>query len=530
MHFDLILQGGTVVDGTGAAARRADVGVLDGLVNAVGALPNAAATEILDVTGRVVAPGFIDVHSHSDLAVFLPKDQAEVKLAGIRQGVTTEVCGNCGLTPFPRTPRFAAMVDRNVSGAFPAGSPTFDSLVEYREALDRMPLVSNLAPLLGHGSLRGAVMGFADRAPRADELRDLERLTEEAMDQGAFGLSSGLIYPPGVYASAEEITALARIAGRYGRPYTTHMRDESDRVTEALAEALQVGRDANVAVQVSHHKLGGQRNWGRSQQTLAMIEGARDEGVDVALDVYPYTAGSTMLRAILPPWANDGGVDLLLERLRDGSVRDRIARDFEFGLPGWQDFVRQAGWAGIVIASAPSHTELEGLSVAAIAAATGQSAVEAVADLLVAEAAGVIVLIHLMDLPDVAAIDDHPLAMLGSDGIPLPGRQHPRLAGAFARGLQVSRDRNGLGRLPDRIRRMTSLPASRFGVPDRGIVRAGLVADLVVFDSETVRSPATYADPLLRPTGVDHVVVGGAVVIRNGADAGPRVGRVLEPR
>src|SRR5581483_4168111 len=276
----------------------------------------------------VVAPGFIDAHAHTDLSYFAVGDQPELRLAGLRQGVTTEVCGNCGWTPFPRTDAFGADVDRHIGAIFPDPVPLFESYGGFRAAAGKEPMAANLVPLIGHGTIRAAAMGLADRAPTADELRAMERLVAQAMEEGAFGLSSGLMYPPGVYSSAAEVTALATVAARYGGVYATHMRDEADHVVESVTETLRVGAAAGVAVQVSHHKVAGSRNWGRTAETLAAIERARASGLDVTVDAYPYTAGSTMLRALLPPWANDGGVEPLLQRLADPAAVRRMERDF----------------------------------------------------------------------------------------------------------------------------------------------------------------------------------------------------------
>lgn len=523
MEFDVILRGGDVLDGTGAAARRADVGVRSGRIAAVADLTVADAPDVVDASGCVVAPGFIDVHAHTDLAGLLDDAHSDVKTAGIRQGVTTEVCGNCGFSPFPALTDEVDPADPYLGLLPEASRRYYRSLADFRDAMAEVPLVANLAPLLGHGRIRSVVVGGDDRPPTSDELADMRRLTHEAMEDGAFGLSSGLIYAPAVFADTEELIALAAIAGRYGRPYTTHMRDEADHVEAALDEALRIGREAKAAIEISHHKIAGRRNWGRSQQTLAMVENARQSGLDVTIDVYPYTAGSTFLAALLPPWVLDGGPGPMLERLRDRQARRRIERNYRTGLPGWQNLVGLAGWDSVIVAGEPPRA---GRSIAVLADGSGTTELDYVADLLI-EDPRTIVIIHMMDEDEVEQIGDQPFAIVGSDGVPIPGSQHPRLAGTFARVLR--RHRGDADRLADAVRRMTSLAAERFRLTDRGVVAEGKAADLVVFDRDRVADRATYEHPLLSPVGIHDVLIAGEFVVRGGRLTGARPGTVLEP-
>ncbi|HEX9888214.1 MAG TPA: D-aminoacylase [Nitriliruptorales bacterium] len=514
--FDLILRHGTVMDGTGSAAVVTDIGIRDGRIAAIGDLDAATAELERDVTGRVVSPGFIDVHAHTDQAPFLADGNDHIKLASIRQGVTTEVPGNCGFCPFP------------VAAAPEASDPPtnhfrgFTTLAGYRAALAEIPLAVNLAPLAGHHSLRGTVVGYDDRAPTAEELGEMRRLLRGAMDDGAFGFSTGLVYAPGRFATTEEVAELAREAAHAGRPYVTHMRDEADEVDVAVAEALQIGRTSGAAVQISHHKVALEHNWGRSEITLAMIEAARGGGQDVTIDVYPYTAGSTGLVNVLPVAALEGGPDAIRERLQDGEARRRLAEELSGG-PRYR-----SGWSDIVLASADGHEDEQGRSIAEIVAATGRDPVDYVCDVLLDDP-WAIMLAHGMDPDEVATIGSRPYAMVGSDGIPMPGHQHPRISGTFARVLgAAARDRDGRD-LPDLIRRMTSLPAQKFAIPDRGVLARGKVADVVVFDPATVADRATYEDPWQPPVGIELVLLAGTAVVLDGRDTGHAGGRVLEP-
>jgi N-acyl-D-aspartate/D-glutamate deacylase len=516
MAFDLVLRGGEVFDGTGTPPRRVDIAVTGERIEAVDDLSTAESAETVEITGLSVAPGFVDVHAHTDVVMFLDDEHVDVKAAGVRQGVTTEVAGNCGSSPFP-----VRGDDDPYLGAF-GGRRRFGGVGEYRAALAGEGLYANIAPLLGHGAVRASVVGRDARPPTDDELRDMRRVVATAMDEGAFGLSSGLIYAPGVYAQTEELIALASEMRRYGRPYTTHMRDEGDHVTDAVAEALRIAAEGGVAVQISHHKLAGRRNWGRSSETLAQIEAARAGGTDVTIDVYPYTAGSTFLAAILPPWVLDGGPRAMLERLRDSTSLDKIRLDFVAGLPGWQSLVDLAGWDSIVLAGEPPFA---GRSIGDLAADEGVDETVFVARVL-QENPGALIILHMMKEDEVRSIGDQPFAMVGSDGIPVPGRQHPRLAGTFARIL--NRHAADEQRLSDAIKRMSLLPAQRFALPDRGTIATGMFADLVVFDRRAVADKATYDDPLLYPAGIPHVLVAGRFAVRNRELQAP-AGRVLEP-
>ena len=530
MTFDLILRGGLVVDGTGGPPRRADVGVVDGRITAVADLSAAEAAEILDVAGRAVAPGFIDAHTHSDLAALLPEAWRAIPLAPLRQGVTTEVCGNCGESPFPTTPQHRVASNSNTDAVFQVGIGALESFDAYAQRMSTCALPTNQAPMLGHGSLRGAAMGFDNRPADADELATMIRLTREAFEQGAFGLSSGLIYTPGLYAPEQELVELAAVAAAFGAPYVSHMRDEADRVADAIEEALRIGRGSGAGVHISHHKVAGRRNWGRSAETLGLLDLARSRGQDVTVDVYPYTAGSTGLHALLPPWANDGGIAAMLARLASADVRTRIADDLRTGLPGWQNIAGPAGWDNVVLAGSPAAPEIEGLSVADLSAATGRPPVDTVCDIIIADEARTVVVLHMMSDDDVDSIRAWPAAMVGSDGVPVPGKPHPRLAGTFAKALRAPDPSDPWTGLPARVRRMTSMPAERYRIPARGTLSVGAAADLVVFDPATVTDRATYVDPLLPPQGIEHVFVAGVAGIRNGRPTGSYAGRVLRAR
>ncbi|WP_307856722.1 N-acyl-D-amino-acid deacylase family protein [Catenulispora pinistramenti] len=469
----------------------------------------------------MVAPGFIDAHTHSDTAAIDAVDAvdgAEGRLdtaqvfASVVQGVTTEIAGNCGHSVFPG--RYSGLA----------------ALGRVHSAIGR---VNHLASLIGHGTVRAAVVGYSARAASASEITRMAAVVDEALAAGAVGFSTGLIYTPGSYADTAEVTALARVAARHGKPYVTHLRDEMAGVEGALEEAIAIARNSGAALHVSHHKTAGKFAWGRTEVTLARLAGLRDAGMDVTCDVYPYTAGSTGLGAMLPPWAHDGGPARLLARLREAGQRDLLRKAIAEGVPGWENTVGNGGWDRIVVAGAPRHAGYQGRTIADLAGAAGVDALDLVAELLLAEDGDVTIISHSMREDDVRRVLAAPFAMIGSDGVPKPGLPHPRWAGSFARVLGHYAREEGLFGLPEAVRKMTGAPAARFGLTDRGVLRDGAHADLVVFDAARISDRATFAEPLLPPTGVRLVVVGGAVVVRDGTVLRDRVatgagpGRVL---
>ena len=489
---DLVIRGGTVYDGTGTPGIRADVAVRGDRIVSVGAIAERGGVEI-DATSLAVSPGFIDVHSHDDFAV-LTDPQMAFK---VMQGVTTDVVGNCGsgVIPFDAGLRRFRRLDPE------ANPPTWDSFGTYLARVDEMAPSCNVAVLIGHGSLRHGAMGLDQRVPTASELERMRAWVREGVEAGAVGLSTGLIYEPGRYARTEEVIALAKeLQGGRGL-YATHMRNEAAGLLDAVTEAIRIGEEGRVPVQISHHKAGGRDNWGRVRDSLRLIESARSRGLDVTADQYPYTAGSTSLHAVIQNGA------------------------FRTDSPGGLGTL--AG-ADVLIASAPQHGEWEGLRLSDLTTRWRLSDEDAARRVVEAEGEACFVVVFSMDEADVRTVMAHPTTMIGSDGVPAAGsKPHPRLYGCFPRVLgHYTRDEHVLD-LPTAIHRMTGMPASKFQLSDRGAIRAGAFADLVVFDPSRIRDTATYEDPRRFPDGIRAVFVNGVAVARDGAHTGARPGRAV---
>lgn len=532
--FDLLLRGGTVIDGTGAPGRRADVGVLGDRILAVGDLSLVADDGVglkLDVSDRVVAPGFIDPHGHSDGSLFL--DGALI--SHLRQGFTTQLSGNCGDTLAPITPIGRDLVEISLrSNALTARWRTF---AEYLDEVEREPLGPNVAFLVGHGTIRASVLGADARAPTDLELRAMVREVEAAIGAGAVGLSSGLIYAPGVHAGPAEMAALVSAATRHGALYASHIRNEAAGLFDALEEALTAVRAAGDGgrLQVSHLKCGSRAVWGRAAEALDVLERARSDGVDVAADQYPYMAAATTLTIILPPALLGLGVEECVAALGDREVRFRVRAEIDQGSSGWENVASDPGWAGIRISHAASHPDWAGRSLAELGEDLGADPADLAFDALMDDRLDVSIVLDCMNEADVETIMAVPWIAVCTDaegrrpGHPIldAGRPHPRTYGSTARILGTYvRDRGTLP-LETAVAKLTSVPAARLGLRDRGTVREGAFADLVVFDPATVADEATYLEPARHPRGIDHVIVNGRPAVLAGQETGQRPGRLL---
>lgn len=497
-QYDLVIRGGRLVDGSGAPWREGDLAIQDGKIAGIGRFEGRGVREI-EAKGLVVAPGFIDVHAHAEDGL----RERPAALNFVHDGVTTIVTGNCG-------------------GSAPDLAAFFDEIT-------RGGLGLNAASLVGHNTVRRTAMGMERRPPTIEELAKMQALVDEAMRAGAVGLATGLIYTPGTWADTDEVVALARVAARHGGIYATHMRSEGDKVKEAIAEAIDVGRRAGLPVQISHFKISHKKSWGRSDETIAMVEQARAAGIDVAVDQYPYPASATSLSVMLPSWALEGGGDALKQRLADSASRERIAREMKDTIRK-RNGRKDLGYA--VVARYEPDPAREGKSILDITRARGQKSLEAqIATVLeMMEQGGAGMVYFGMSDEDVDRILAWPLSAVASDaGIPTfgNGKPHPRGYGSNARVLgHYVRERRLLS-LEEAVRKMTSLPAHRFGFSDRGLLRPGLAADVVVFDAKTVADRATFAAPHAYSQGFHLVLVNGVPVIDAGRPTDARPGQVL---
>jgi N-acyl-D-amino-acid deacylase len=527
MH-DLIIRSAKIVDGTGNPWFRGDVAVAGTSIAAVGHVTGEAG-RVIDAKGLCVCPGFIDVHAHGD---FTPYDKTVVDYK-LRQGITTEVNGNCGFSAAPVHPSTVGLVRKYVEGfiAPEQGVPwNWQSLGEYLDSIAQAGLAINIAPLIGHGALRAAVMGYEQRAPSAAELDTMKALMRESMEQGAFGLSTGLVYVPGTYAQTGEIIAIAKVAARYGGLYATHMRDEGERLFEAFDEAIQIGRHAEIPVQVSHHKASGRPNHGKVRETLKRLEAERAKGLDITVDQYPYTASSTTLASVLPPWAQVGGVPKILERLRDPATRREITAAMVADPQHGEHMIRGCSSDEILIASVKSarNKDCEGKSLWQIAEMRREEPLETVFNLLVDEECAVAMIMFTMAEEDVRAVMRHPATMIGTDGIWSHGKPHPRIYGTYPRILGTYVREQRLLSVEEAVRKMTSFPAQKFGLWKKGIVRAGMDADLVIFDPDTIAERSTFQEPHQYPAGLPYVILNGQVVVDQGQYTGKLAGQVMK--
>jgi N-acyl-D-amino-acid deacylase len=528
MHYDILITDGYVFDGSGNPWIKGDIGIKNGRISEIGALPGAKAEERINAAGLAVSPGFIDFHCHSDALPFI----APVETAKILQGVTTETIGHCGFSLAPVFSNTLDLLQKYASFLCLGRSLPWNwqSLGDLLNRMEERPYVTNIASLVGHGTIRIAAMGFADREPMAEELAFMEKLLSQAFADGAFGLSFGLPYPPGIFSHGPEILALCRVAAREGGFFTVHMRSERGEVLDSVAEVIAIGEGSGAPAIISHHKTFGRENWGKSRQTLRLIEEARERGVDITCDAYPYIASNTVLRSLLPPWAHEGGVEKLIERLRSLDNRLRLRHEMNEGLPGWESPGKSAGWENVIISSCKKNKTSEGKNIQELASLKKIEPAEAIFDLLIEEEGDALMVVFGMSEEDVAYILKHPAVMVASDGIPSDGKPHPRYFGTFPRVLgKYVREEKLMG-LPEAIRKITSMPAQRLGLQDRGMLKEGMWADITIFDAQEVKDKSSFVDPHTPPVGIQYVLVNGQVAVRDGHFTGTHAGEVLRKK
>jgi N-acyl-D-aspartate/D-glutamate deacylase len=527
--YDLIVSGGSVLNGDGTPAVTADVGIRDGRIAAIGDLTTAQTRQRIDAAGLTVAPGFIDMHNHSDYTI-LAEPKAE---SMIRQGVTTMVLGESrsagpvksGANDDPRSRADGATVDWTTLGG-------------YFAKLERQHMSTNIASYVGEEQVWTYVKGYGQTPATPAEIEQMKRLIAQAMEEGALGLSTSLLQPPSSIATTANLIELAKVSRQYGGIYSSHIRDEGENVFKAVDEAIRIGAGANIPVDILHMKIAHQALWGRAGEIIAMVQKARDAGQNVQANVYPYTAGQNNLSSIIPPWAHDGGRQKLLERLRDPAARRRMHDEVLHGLPNWYNhyLATGGGWSGMLLVSLQNERNkpFQGKRMSDLIAARGGDPVDALFDVLVEEGGSVPTVFFHHSEPDMQLVLKQPWTSIGSDGSAVnpegpTGRSHPhpryygtfpRVLGRYARDLKVIT-------LPDAVRKMTSLNADKIGLKDRGRLKEGGWADVTVFNSATVIDKATFENPHQFPVGIEYVIVNGVVTVERGRHTGALAGRVL---
>jgi N-acyl-D-aspartate/D-glutamate deacylase len=530
-RFDVLITNGHVVDGTGSPWYAADVGIRDGHIAAIGHLAGAPATQTIDAAGRVVAPGFIDMLGQSELTVLVEPTLP----SKIFQGITTEITGEGGSV----APLDDAIIKADkVSYDHFKITPDWRTYAQYFARVEKQGLGINMAHYVGATQVRRMVLGDDDKQPTAAELDRMKALVREAMEQGTVGVSTSLQYAPAPYAKTAELVALAVEAAKYGGVYATHMRSEGDAVLEALDEAIRIGREAKIPVEIWHVKAGGKRNWGRMKEIVARIEQARHDGVDITADTYGYTAWFNSFSAFIPPWAHDGGDEKLIERLKDPKTRGRIRADMlNADDRSWDNEWQEITGPESILIGAVQNPELkpiQGKTVAEVAREWKLDPIDAICEILIRDHAFTEVAVFAMSEADVSMAVAQPWVAFNNDsqgtaptGLLGEEHPHPRAYGTFPRVLRKFVREDHLIPLEDAIRKMSALPAQKLHLADRGVLKAGMWADVVVFDPATVTDVATFAQPNQLSTGMDDVLVNGVAVIAGGKATGARPGRIL---
>jgi N-acyl-D-amino-acid deacylase len=518
--FDIKITGGQVLDGTGCPVAVLDVGITGDQIKDMGNLAKAEAKLTIPVSGKYVCPGFIDAHSHSD-AYLLIEPSAPSK---IFQGITTEIVGNCGASAAPLVGKYnmpADWLDQEYPGKW-------NTVAEYRQLLGKMKPAPNVILLIGHKTLHVGVAGYENRPLSNSELCEAKKLLEQSMEEGGHGFSTGLIYAPAMFASREELVELAKVAAKHDGIYTSHMRSEGTHLLEAIEETVSIGRDAGLRVQISHFKTSGRKNWPLVDKAIRLIRKAREEGLEVAADRYPYTSGYTDLDVVFPEWAEEGGREVILSRLRNSSERKRLRED-----------LRQAqsenDWSGITIGSTnhPDNKKFQGMLLFDVAEKLGMEPVDTVLYFTESDELKTSAFFGGMSEENMMKILAEPYVMLGTDASlrapegPLSkDYPHPRAYGSFPRFLRMSLDGKTVP-LPEAVRKMTSLPAKQFHIKDRGIIAKGKKADIVIFDTVKLRDISDYSSPHQLSEGIEYLIVNGILTIAKGKMTGNRAGKML---
>lgn len=515
-----LIKNATIVDGSGAPAYQANLFIKDDKIEKIekiGELQEVIADQIIDANGLVVAPGFIDTHSHSDLDVLL---RPQV-LPKVMQGITTEVLGQDGVSMAPLPLAYISDWRKNIAGLDGVSDEidwTYQTTDQYLKMIEKVGPGINECYLVPHGNIRMEAMGLDSRQPTEEEIEKMREITRREMEAGAFGLSTGLIYIPCAYSESREIIEMCKVVAEYDGVFVIHQRSEADTIVNSMNEVIDIGRKSGVRVHWSHFKVAGKKNWDKIDIVLSLLEKAKAEGIRVSFDQYPYVAGSTMMGAILPPWVHNGGTNKVIERLRDPELRKKMRYDMEHGIPGWDNFVDFAGFENIFVTSVitEKNQDAVGLSITQLAELRNLDPFTAAFDLLMEEENAVGMVDFYGKEEHVKQFMARPEMNACTDGLLAPGKPHPRLYGSFPRilGKYVREDK--IMALEEAVRKLTSKAAEAMNLKNRGLIKEGYFADLTIFNPDTIEDKGTFIEPIQYPVGIEYVIVNGKVAVEHG--------------
>jgi len=527
-RLDILVKSGVIVDGSGNPWFYGDLGILDGRIIFIGKNCPYKAEETIDGRGLIVAPGFIDIHNHSDITIFSFPEAENL----IFQGITTVVCGNCGYSLAPLISNVNE-IKRYIEPFLPEDARipwNWTTMEQFYDAIDSIKPSVNFLELCGHGTLRINIMGYVSDKASKEDIDNMCELLRKSLYEGAWGLSYGLLYTPGSYADFNELVSLAKVVGLAGGFCSIHLRNESYRLVEAVLEAIKICVEANVPLEISHHKASGRDNWGLVKTTLSIIRHYRKLGYDITVDVYPYTAGCTSLSALLPPWVHEGGLNEMLNRIRKKEVRERVSKELSKG-NSWESLSKVAGWENIILTNLKVNAEFNGKSILEVSKIRGSDPVNTILDILLEENGGGEIILHTMNMDDVYTVMKSNVSMIGSDSWAWSyevGGGHPRGYATYPRFIRLVRE-TGILSIEEAIRKTSSMPAWRVGLYNRGLLRPGFIADMVVFDYNEIGDVNSYENPAVKPKGIKYVIVNGKLAVEDGKLIG-RYGRSIRRR